>query len=187
MVDFGRFLLNPLAMTSPDPESNDESTSADVDDAWVDAMWYEFGEWLAGQRVRLGLTKRQAAERAELSPSTWSTIEQGGRTVRGEWIFPSPGDTTLVRIAKAVQIDPWEVFEMLKRPWRDELDPAPGRYRPNLDDPHLSPSATRRGSDAPGDIMDRVTINFFDPPENIPADALEAIKTLLRPYFEERR
>lgn len=116
------------------------SEPGEATDLEVEDRWYSFGEWLAGQRIRLGLTKRQAAERAELSPSTWSTIEQGGRRYRGKWVFPSPEDTTLVRISRAVQIDPWEVFEMLGRPWRDDLDPRPSRYRPNRDDPLLSPS-----------------------------------------------
>jgi len=35
------------------------------------------------------------------------------------------------------------------------------------------------------DVMDDVTINFNAPPDQVPPEALEAIKTLLRPYFEK--
>ncbi len=37
------------------------------------------------------------------------------------------------------------------------------------------------------DVMDDVTINLKGAPADLPPEALEAIRTLLRPYFEGER
>jgi transcriptional regulator with XRE-family HTH domain len=88
-----------------------------------------FARWLEQQRLSKGWTIKQAAEAAELSASTWSTYETGGRRVRGEWVVLTPENVTLVRIAKALDVPESEVFAQAGRQWQPVEPPVvePGK------------------------------------------------------------
>jgi transcriptional regulator with XRE-family HTH domain len=75
--------------------------------------WYHLGHLL--QDVRATRTLKDVAEAAGISVSTLNTLEKGGRTVRGEWVLPSPEDKTLVKLAEALHIPARELFSELGR------------------------------------------------------------------------
>jgi transcriptional regulator with XRE-family HTH domain len=115
-------------------------------------LWGSFGDWLRAERKRRGLKIREAAARANISPSSWSILESGGRMTRGEWVVPSPSDVMLVRIAKAVEEDPFDVFERAQREWDEALDPLP----PEPAEPQLAASGSVDVSDLSEDDRARV-------------------------------
>lgn len=79
--------------------------------------WAAFGDWLRRRRFAVGFDNAaRAAAAARLSADTWAALEGGGRTVKGEWVRPSPSDSTLLRIADALFLHPGELFHRLRRP-----------------------------------------------------------------------
>ena len=96
----------------PDEIGEDERL---VEPAAEAERWKWFGVWLAERRLMQGLTKKQVAEKAEISVSTLSTLEAGGRVWKGQWIMPSPAAVTLVKIATALQVDSDDVFDRAGR------------------------------------------------------------------------
>lgn len=92
----------------------DESDESEGPEAQANS-WKWFGVWLAEKRLTRGLTKKQVADKAEISVSTLSTLEAGGRVWKGQWLLPSPAAVTLVKIATALQVDSEEVFELAGR------------------------------------------------------------------------
>jgi len=60
-----------------------------------------FGTRIRSLRTRLNLTQDQLAERMEMSAQYLSNIERGRE---------NPTFDTLVKLAKALEIEPWEMF-----------------------------------------------------------------------------
>lgn len=85
------------------------------DDAPEAERWKWFGVWLAQQRLTRGLSKKEVADRAEVSVSTLATLEAGGRIWKGQWILPSPAAVTLIKIASALDLDSEAVFDRAGR------------------------------------------------------------------------
>jgi len=78
--------------------------------------WTEIGKRLGAARNRLNLSKRAAAARAGFSEGTWRQLEAGERQVAPGMTLPvSPSDRTLTAAARAVELDPAEVFALAGR------------------------------------------------------------------------
>lgn len=60
-----------------------------------------FGQRVKRLRARLGLTQDQLAERIHISPKYLSNIERGKE---------NPTLDTLLRMAKSLKVEPWEMF-----------------------------------------------------------------------------
>lgn len=86
--------------------------------------WTEVGAYLGEHRRRLGLSKNEASRRARVSNTTWRQIEAGQND--------HPTDETLVRMARALMLDPGDV---LARCGRRYADLAPVRDLPPLGPP----------------------------------------------------
>jgi transcriptional regulator with XRE-family HTH domain len=69
--------------------------------------WTAVGGWLGEHRRRLGLSKNEASRRARVSNTTWRQIEAGQND--------HPTDETLVRMARALMIDPGELMSRCQR------------------------------------------------------------------------
>jgi transcriptional regulator with XRE-family HTH domain len=69
--------------------------------------WVAVGAWLGEHRRRLGLSKNEASRRARVSNTTWRQIEAGQND--------HPTDETLVRMARALMIDPGELMARCQR------------------------------------------------------------------------
>lgn len=82
-----------VASTKPQPAS-------EVD-------WVVVGAWLGEHRRRLGLSKNEASRRARVSNTTWRQIEAGQND--------HPTDETLVRMARALMLDPGELMSRCQR------------------------------------------------------------------------
>ncbi|MGH8972057.1 MAG: helix-turn-helix domain-containing protein [Acidimicrobiia bacterium] len=80
--------------------STKSETVSDVD-------WVAVGAWLGEHRRRLGLSKNEASRRARVSNTTWRQIEAGQND--------HPTDETLVRMARALMIDPGELMSRCQR------------------------------------------------------------------------
>lgn len=84
------------------------------------ARWVAVGERLGEARRARRLTKRAAASRAGFSEITWRNLEQGARQAAPGVLIPvSPRDETLEAAARAVDIDPAELFELAQRPYTE--------------------------------------------------------------------
>jgi transcriptional regulator with XRE-family HTH domain len=69
--------------------------------------WVAVGAWLGEHRRRLGLSKNEASRRARVSNTTWRQIEAGQND--------HPTDETLVRMARALMLDPGELMSRCQR------------------------------------------------------------------------
>ena len=69
--------------------------------------WVAVGAWIGEHRRRLGLSKNEASRRARVSNTTWRQIEAGQND--------HPTDETLVRIARALMLDPGELMTRCQR------------------------------------------------------------------------
>jgi len=87
--------------------------------------WGSVGETLKRARVRLGLSKREAAKRANLSDGAWRHLEAGVKFINGAVVYPNPRDENLVAAAQAVKVPPAVVFQLAARPLPKELVEAP--------------------------------------------------------------
>jgi transcriptional regulator with XRE-family HTH domain len=69
--------------------------------------WVAVGAWMGEHRRRLGLSKNEASRRARVSNTTWRQIEAGQND--------HPTDETLVRMARALMLDPGELMARCQR------------------------------------------------------------------------
>lgn len=77
------------------------------------------------KQARGRTSKRKAAQRAGFSEALWRQLEDGYRTVQqGVTVPVNPRDDTLEAAAKAVGLDPAEVFRAAGRPY-EPLPPEP--------------------------------------------------------------
>lgn len=63
--------------------------------------------YITSHRRALGLSRRDAETRAKVSPMTWTQLEAGKSL--------APRDVTLLRVAKALERDPAELFKLYGR------------------------------------------------------------------------
>jgi transcriptional regulator with XRE-family HTH domain len=77
------------------------------------AGWRQLGFTLGQARQRLGLSKREAARRANLSDGAWRHLEAGSKQVYGKTVFPNPRPENLVAAAKAVGLPPAKLFDLV--------------------------------------------------------------------------
>jgi transcriptional regulator with XRE-family HTH domain len=80
--------------------SKSEQTPDSVD-------WAAVGQYIGEHRRRLGLSKNEASRRARVSNTTWRQIEAGQND--------HPTDETLVRMARALLLDPAELMRQCQR------------------------------------------------------------------------
>lgn len=85
--------------------------------------WAALGELLETRREALGLTKREAARRAEVSETTWRSLEGGTNR--------SPSNEILSRVARTVQIPFQEVLRLAGRGDAPAAKPPIRRGRTN--------------------------------------------------------
>lgn len=91
--------------------------------------WKErVGALLQRARKSRNLSIRKAAKAAGIDDATWRHLEEGERTIRGEKVPASPRDDTLAAVARAVGLNPAEVFRAAGR----EYVPPPDA--PSIDD-----------------------------------------------------
>jgi transcriptional regulator with XRE-family HTH domain len=69
--------------------------------------WGSVGQYIGEHRRRLGLSKNEASRRARVSNTTWRQIEAGQND--------HPTDETLVRMARALLLDPAELMRQCQR------------------------------------------------------------------------
>lgn len=69
--------------------------------------WGAVGSYLGEHRRRLGLSKNEASRRARVSNTTWRQIEAGQND--------HPTDETLVRMSRALMLDPGDVMSRCNR------------------------------------------------------------------------
>lgn len=69
--------------------------------------WASVGQYIGEHRRRLGLSKNEASRRARVSNTTWRQIEAGQND--------HPTDETLVRMARALLLDPAELMRLCQR------------------------------------------------------------------------
>ena len=86
--------------------------------------WIGVGEYIGEHRRRLGLSKNEAARRARVSNTTWRQLEAGQND--------HPTDETLVRMARALLLDPSEI---MRRCHRRQVEVAGVRDLPPLGPP----------------------------------------------------
>ncbi len=69
--------------------------------------WPAVGQYIGEHRRRLGLSKNEASRRARVSNTTWRQIEAGQND--------HPTDETLVRMARALLLDPADLMRQCQR------------------------------------------------------------------------
>src|SRR5438067_8702629 len=82
------------------PSKSESEQSDSVD-------WPAVGQYIGEHRRRLGLSKNEASRRARVSNTTWRQIEAGQND--------HPTDETLVRMARALLLDPAELMRQCRR------------------------------------------------------------------------
>lgn len=100
----------------------------------------QFGEWVAVTRQQKGLTQRECAIRADMSPQRWSQLERHGRNVP----ITHPTHTTLERVAHALDVPLPEAQEAAERsrpsgndlalPFHAIYNSLPDRVRMDVDE-----------------------------------------------------
>ena len=91
--------------------------------------WAQFAEYLAEQRQRLGLNRREAAKRAKVPEAVWRDLENGSRKgYGGVRVLPHPSREVLEQMAGALELDPDELIGHVPRPARSKS--ASGRKAP---------------------------------------------------------
>ena len=79
-------------------------------------QWKAVGARLGQARRSLRLSKRGAAQRAGFSEITWRQLEAGERQIARDVTTPvNPRDDTLAAAARAVNLDPAELFDIAGR------------------------------------------------------------------------
>jgi len=79
------------------------------------ARWRQFGAWL--RDLRQGRTQTDVGAEAKLGIQALASLERGGfrRYDDGPWLLPNPKDETLIRLARALGVDPEEMFKRVGR------------------------------------------------------------------------
>jgi transcriptional regulator with XRE-family HTH domain len=79
------------------------------------ARWRQFGAWL--RDLRQGRTQTDVGAEAKLGIQALASLERGGfrRYDDGPWLVPNPKDETLIRLARALGVDPEEMFKRVGR------------------------------------------------------------------------
>lgn len=105
----------------PDPE--DWEDQRDPEEVFHEhlARWQAVGRELTSARLRLGISKREAARRADLSDGAWRHLEAGVKKAYGTMVLPNPRPENLIAAAKAVDLNPVILFELTRQQIPDEL------------------------------------------------------------------
>jgi transcriptional regulator with XRE-family HTH domain len=79
--------------------------------------WKQFGAWLRRLRADKGYSQTGIAAEAHVGLQTLVSLERGGyrRNDDGPWLVPNPKDETLIRLARALGMDPEEIFGRVGR------------------------------------------------------------------------
>lgn len=112
---------------------NDACHGAEAMGDHDDNPWRDVGWRLNQARRRMGLSKRAAARKAGLSEGLWRQLEAGVRKPMPDVTVPvSPRDYTLEAAARAVEVDPAELFAIVGRPYEatEPDEPAVGEVDP---------------------------------------------------------
>lgn len=97
--------------------------------------WTQFGQYLAEQRQRLGLKRRDAAKRAKLTESAWRDLETGHEnSYGGVRVLPHPSPEVLNAVAEALEVPPEELLRHVPRRPRQTSSPARTTSSPEVDD-----------------------------------------------------
>lgn len=122
---------------------------------WRDAV----GVLIEGARGRESI--RSAARRAGVDEAMWRQVELGYRRIAGTEVPANPRDRNLVAIARAVGLDPSEVFKAARRGQVHEapfLDSgAPGQTDERLSALEVAMSEVRRDLAQIAHQLDRAT------------------------------
>lgn len=90
--------------------------------------WRAVGERLrqAREAIHPAVSKREAARRAGFAEITWRQLEAGERQIaKGLKVPMSATDSTVISAARALKIDPAELFEILGREYKGSPEPPP--------------------------------------------------------------
>jgi len=78
--------------------------------------WARLGATLGAARQALGLSKREAARRADLSDGAWRHLEAGQKLVYGKIVLPNPRPENLISATRAVGLRPEKLFHIVGMP-----------------------------------------------------------------------
>lgn len=127
------------------------------------AHWKKFGLWLRSQRENAAMSRSELSKATggQVSTSTLTNYELGGRTVQGSWIVQKPTDDSLIAIAKALQLPAEEVF-------------AKAGIKPTWPLEDRRPASMFKTSSSEGDV----TMERFGMSMNEIGEALQAMKAM---------
>lgn len=106
-----------------EPDEEDFEDQRDPDELFDEHLgrWKAVGRELTEARLRLGISKREAARRADLSDGAWRHLEAGVKKAYGTMVLPNPRPENLIAAAKAVDLNPVILFELTRQRIPDEL------------------------------------------------------------------
>lgn len=91
----------------------------------------DVGSRIEQARVDRGLSKRAAAKLAGISEGLWRQLEEGERQAApGVTVPVNPRDETLVLVARAVGLDPLDIFTAAQRDLPRRYHPVPESSAP---------------------------------------------------------
>lgn len=144
--------------------------------------WARFGEWLGDLVLRRGEPKTAVAKRAKVSPSTLSTLINGGRIYKGSFQLPSPEDRTLQRLAVALGVEPAELFRQA------------GREVPRWisDDPYQAADSLAELADIADEEIESarehlLVVGFEQQFRNLPPDERRRVTAAIQRLLDEQR
>lgn len=128
-------MMDPMSSNEPwhgadAPDEDFEPDPADLHELQRDpyevfleaqAKWQAVGRELTAARLRLGISKREAARRADLSDGAWRHLESGVKKAYGSLVLPNPRPENLIAAAKAVGLNPIVLFELADQHVPEEL------------------------------------------------------------------
>ncbi|CAL9605084.1 hypothetical protein SUDANB95_05472 [Actinosynnema sp. ALI-1.44] len=142
---------------------------------------WPLGPLLERARITAGLTKRQAAKRAQISEGGWRRLEAGYYMVQGQRIPLVAADSdrrgttaeTVVRVAKAVNLDINTALEAAGFPRLDGDDSAPPPRRDEAYDELVALWKVFSRAWGP-DIADKAIDRLYRDRDAAPNDASES-------------
>jgi Uncharacterized protein conserved in bacteria len=120
-----------MTLSDIDPRVGAAGDRPDPPDPPVDGRLATAGEMVRARREALGLSKAAAGRRARVSLTTWRQVETGQAA--------NPTDHTLVRMARAVLLDPADIMAAAGR-----------KYEPAEADHVLPDDLARLAGEIPG-------------------------------------
>ena len=119
----------PIEEEAAEEAERRELLARDAEEEWErrnpQPDWLALGRLIRQERIRLGISKREAARRAELSEAAWRHLEAGFKLIGETMVWPNPRNENLLAAAAAVEISPEVAFTYAARPMPEGLSVSP--------------------------------------------------------------